>query len=156
RAGKFSDAGAAYEEALAAAQRAGADSLARRAARAIPICYYRDAEAAVAADSTNYAHHAELFEKVASRWPTYEHADLAQYRAGLAYLRAGQINHSVQAMQGLVLQYPKSPYVKDATLEIAKAWEAGGDKEKAGQAYVDFSTRYPQDASAGDAWLKGA
>ena len=66
----------------------GRDSLARRAAAAMPVCAYRDAEAAVAADSTRYAQHAALFESVATRWPDYELAPRAQYRAGLAYGQA--------------------------------------------------------------------
>ncbi len=153
---RFEDAGNAYEEALAVAQRAGVDSLARRARAALPVCAYRRAEAAVAQDSTAYARHAELFEIVAARWPTYEHAPLAQYRAGLAYLQAGKREAGVAAMQHVIHDFPRSEFVRDAHLQVARAWEAGGERERAAQAYTDFATRFPQDESAGAASLKAA
>ena len=40
QAGKYEEAGAAFETALGAAQRAGSDTLAKRAAAAIPVCYF--------------------------------------------------------------------------------------------------------------------
>src|SRR5262249_14192654 len=153
---RFEDAGLAYERALTAARAAGVDSLARRAERAIPICYYREAEAAVTADSTAYEKHAQLFEKVAARFPNYEHSDLAEYRAGLAYLKAGKTEQSVLAMQTLIRQFPKSDFVRDANLQIAKTWEDKGEKEKAAQAYADFVKAFPADSTARDAWLKAA
>jgi len=153
RIARFESAGEAYEQALGAAQRAGDDSLARRAERAIPVCAYREAEAAVAADSTNHARHAALFEKVAARWPKYEHAPLAQYRAGLSYLAAGANRDAVQAMQALIRNFPTSEYVRDARLQIARTLEADGEKERAGDAYADFAAQ-AGDKSARDAWLK--
>ena len=70
--GRFGDAGQAYETALPLARNAHSDSLAQKAESAIPVCYYRQAEAEVAADSTAYAHHAELFQQIATRWPKYQ------------------------------------------------------------------------------------
>jgi len=156
RAGRFEDAGRAYEAALAAAPPAGADSLRRRAAAAIPVAYYRQAEAAVAEDSTRFERHAELFERVATRWPKYEHAHLAQYRAGLAYMKAGKLRESARAMQTVIDSFPRSEYVRDAHLQIAKAWEASGDREKSAEAHARFAQRFPDDPSAADAWLKAA
>ena len=97
RAGDHAAAGAAFEEALQVARRAGVDSLARAAERALPVCAYRAAEAAVAADSTKHERHAELFAEVAKRWPEYEHAPVAQYRAGLAWLDGGRTSEAVRA-----------------------------------------------------------
>ncbi|HYM79967.1 MAG TPA: tetratricopeptide repeat protein, partial [Candidatus Limnocylindria bacterium] len=156
RTERFEAAGIAYEEALTAARRAGLDSLERHAAAAIPISWYRHAESVVAADSSNHAQHAALFEKLATRWPQYEHAHVARYRAGLAYLRAGSARDAVRVLEALIRDHPKSEYVQDAHLQIAHAWEAAGEREKAAQAYADFAERYPKDASAGDAWLKAA
>lgn len=156
RLGDFAGAGAAFEVAQVTAQRAGRDSLARHAAQAIPICYYRHAEAAVAADSTAHEKHAELFEKVATGWPQYEHADLAQYRAGLAYVKAGKHREGVRAMQALIVRFPKSEFVREAHLQTARSWEAIGEREQAAQAYIDFAERYPDEASAQGAWLKAA
>ena len=152
----FAGAGAAFERTLVAARKTGRDSLARRAAQAIPVCGYRDAEAAVAADSTDHAGHAAKFEKVAASWPEYEHAHLAQYRAGLAWLAARRYPEAVRAMDTLITRFPKSEYVKDAHLQIAKAWEAAGEKARAGEAYVRFATRFPTDESAGPATLAAA
>jgi len=153
---KFDAAGAAYEGALAAARAAGADSLRRRAEQAIPVAYYRHAETAVAQDSSRFERHAELFQQVASRWPGYEHSHLAQYRAALAWSRAGRSPQAVRAFQAVIDSFPRSTYVRDAHLEIAKAWEAGGDKEKSAAAFARFAERYPKDSGAADAWLKAA
>jgi tetratricopeptide (TPR) repeat protein len=153
---KFDAAGGAYEEALAIARQAGADSLRRRAEQAIPVAYYRHAESAVAEDSSRFERHATLFQQVATRWPRYEHAHLAQYRAGLAWSRAGQQNEAVRALQAVIDSFPGSTYVRDAQLEIAKAWEAGGEKEKSAAGYARFAERFPKDPGAADAWLKAA
>ena len=59
-------------------------------------------------------------------------------------------------MQAVIDSFPKSEYVRDAHLEIARAWEKGGEKEKAAAAYVRFAERYPGEKGAADAWLKAA
>jgi tetratricopeptide (TPR) repeat protein len=153
---RFEEAGAAFETALATAHAAGNDSLERRAEQAIPISYYRHAEAVAKRDSSNVERWAGLFEKVAMRWPRYEHAHLAQYRAGLGYIKAGMPRVAVRAMQALIDTFPRSEFVKDAHLQIAKTWESSNEPEKAADAYTIFANRYPEDPSAGDAWLKSA
>jgi len=152
----FEAAGAAFEEALELARRAGRDSLARVAARAIPVCYFRHAESATASDSAAYERNAARFEQVATRWPQYEHAPLAQYRAGLAYVRAGRPRDAVRVMQALLQRFPGSAYVRDARLQIASSWEALGEREQAALAYVEFAEHHPDDESAGPAYLKAA
>jgi outer membrane protein assembly factor BamD (BamD/ComL family) len=156
KGGDFAAASDAFEEALSIAKRVGADTLARRAERALPVCAYARAEAAVTADSTQHQRHAELFEEVASRWPDYEHAPLAQYRAGLAWLDAGKTEKGVKAFQVLGERWPKNVLAREASLKSAQAWEAAGDKERAAAAYVEFSQKFPKDASADVAWLKAA
>ena len=153
---RFNDAGGAYQQALTIAQRAGADSLARRAAAAIPVSYYREAEAAVAQDSTHYGRHGAMFEKVAAGWPSFEHADLARYRAGLAYAKAGSSREAIRLMHALISDFPRSEFVRDAHLEIATLSESQGDREGAAAAYAQFAQRFPADAQAGTALLKGA
>ena len=153
---RFNDAGGAYQLALAVAQHAGADSLARRAQAAIPVCYYREAEAAVAQDSTNYGRHGAMFEKVAAGWPSFEHADLARYRAGLAYAKAGSSREGIRLMHALIADFPHSEFVRDAHLEIATLSEAQGDRKGAAAAYAQFAQHFPADAQAGAALLKGA
>ena len=156
RAGDFAGASDAFEEALAIAKRAGADTLARRAERALPVCAYRAAEAAVAADSTQHARHAELFEEVARRWPEYEHAPLAQYRAGLAWLDAGQTEKGVHAFQVLASRWPANVLTREARLKSAQAWEAAGERERASAAYLEFAQKHAADDNADEAWLKAA
>jgi tetratricopeptide (TPR) repeat protein len=153
---RFADAGAAYEAAYTVASKAGVDSLARRTGEAIPICYYRDAEAAVAADSTDHRRHAALFEKVAAGWPSYKYADVAQYRAGRAYLKAGAYDEAVRALQALARNFPNSEFARDAHLEMARALEQQGRKENAAAALAEFATRFEKDSSAAEAMLKAA
>src|SRR5262249_46928766 len=85
RMNDFDRAGAAFEVAQKVAHDAGRDSLERRAAAAIPVCYLRAAESFATSDSTAFAQQAQKFEQIAVRWPKFEHAHVAQYRAGLAY-----------------------------------------------------------------------
>jgi TolA-binding protein len=156
RLGRFDAAGVAFETTLAIARRSGRADLEKRAAESIPVCYYRDAEALAARDSTAYQEQAQRFEQVAARWPSYEHAPLAEYRAGLAWLHAGKTREGVRALQKVISDFPRSDYVKDAHLEIARTWESSGDRAAAANAYVAFADRYPNDESAGSAWLKAA
>jgi tetratricopeptide (TPR) repeat protein len=154
RVGDFHAAGEAFAEAAAVARRAGADSLARRAERALPVCAWREAEAAVAADSTKHARHAELFARVAERWPAYEHAATAQYRAGLAWFAAGRTDDGAKAMQALTTRWPDQPLARDARLRSAQAFEADRQPEKAATAWLEFSVKHPKDPDADEAWLR--
>jgi TolA-binding protein len=156
RAGDFEAAGRAFEATLEAATRSGADSLARRAAQAIPVCYFRHAESVARTDSTDHARIATLFEKVAAGWPDYELAHVAQYRAALAYVQAGHPRDGVRAFESLIRGFPSSEYVQDAHLQVARTWEAAGERARAAEAYAAFATRYPKDESAPAAWLKAA
>lgn len=146
----------AYERAFALARRAGDDSLARRVERAIPACAYRHAESKVAADSTDHSGHAARFENVALRWPAFEHADVALYRAGLAYFRAERAADGARAMASLAAAHPKSALVRDAGRATAGAWEAAGDTAAAAQAWLDFAARFRTDPQADDASLRAA
>lgn len=154
--GDYESAGQAYEEALAVARRAGRDSLVRTAEAALPVCAYKHAESVVAKDSTDAGRYAPLFERVAARWPQYEHAHLAQYRAGLAYARAGKPRESIAAMQTLLRVFPRSEYVRDARVHVATTAEAAGRKDEAAAAWGEFAAKHPADSSAADAWLKSA
>ncbi len=155
RLGDYGAAGAAFEVALESARRAGRDSLALRAEQAIPVCAYRDAEARVAADSTLHAEHAARFAEVARRWPRYELAHLAQYRAGLAWIAAGRNPEGIAALRTLVNEFPKSEYVRDASLHIAQTLEPHDPAAAAG-AYIDFARAFPGDEGERGAWLHAA
>ncbi|HTR97637.1 MAG TPA: tetratricopeptide repeat protein [Candidatus Acidoferrales bacterium] len=155
-AGRFEEAGPAFEQAAAIAHRFGRDSLERRATRAVPVCAYRRAEAAVAADSLAYAKHAELFEQVATRWPAYEQAPTAQYRAGLAWAKAARPRDAVRAFEALIDHYPKCEYVRDARVQIASVWDAAGEKRPAAEAYLALARSDLADEGAAAAWLRSA
>ncbi len=156
RDGAYTEAGDAFEQALAVARRAGADSLARRAEQALPICAWRAAEAAVAADSTTHSKHAESFAAIAKRWPGYEFSPVAQYRAGLAWLDAGRTTDGVRALATLAERWPQHALARESRVRIAQAWEAERDRERASLAWVEFAQRHPADAEADEAWLRAA
>jgi predicted negative regulator of RcsB-dependent stress response len=59
-------------------------------------------------------------------------------------------------MQKLIHDFPKSEYVRDAHLRIAKTWEDANQPAKAGEAYANFAADYPSDSSAAAASLKAA
>lgn len=153
---RFDSAGVAYERARDVARAAGIDSLARRADKSIPVAWFRHAEQAVAKDSTDYVTHAERYALVAQRWPSYEHANRAQYRAGLAWLSAGKTKEGVAAMDTLIARFPKSEYVRDAHLQIAQAWKAKGEREQSAAAWIRYANQFPADSSAAPAWLDAA
>jgi TolA-binding protein len=153
---RFDAAGEAFEAARLAATGAGNDSLAARAAAAVPVCHFRHAESVARDDTGNPARHAELFARVAERWPAYEHAHLAQYRAALAWLEAPDAPRGVAAMRALIERFPASEYVKDAHLRIASTYEKEGDLTRAAEAYADFGGRFASDSLAASAWLRSA
>ena len=93
---------------------------------------------------------------MARRWPDYEHAPLAQYRAGLAWLDAGQTEKGVHAFQLLGQRWPANVLAREASLKSAQAWEAAGEKERASAAYIEFAQKFTRDGSADEAWLKAA
>jgi len=153
---RFDAAGEAFEAARLAAERAGADSIARHAAGAVPIAWYRHAESVAAKEPGDHRRQAETFAQFAARFPDYEHAHLAQYRAGLAWQKAGERERAVAAMQTLIERFPQSEFVRDAHLQIAATWEAAGEKRRAAEAYEAFAGRYAADSAAAEAWLRSA
>ncbi len=156
RLDRFADAGAAYAAAHALARAAGADSLARRTGDAVPISYYRHAEAAVAADSTAFETHARRFERVAKEWPADPLAEVARYRAARAWLRAGRDGEGVRVLRELAERHPDGEFARDAHLELARALERQGHRDEAATALARFAAAFPADSSAGDAMLQAA
>lgn len=150
----FGAAGDAFEEAIVVARRAGDDSIRTRAERALPVCAFREAEAAVAADSMRYAQHAGLWAEVAKRWPAYEHAPVAQYRAGMAWLAAGRTQEGVEALEQMAERWPLHALARESRVQAATAWSRSAAPAKAAEAWLTFATRYPKDDSADEAWLQ--
>ena len=153
---RFDEAGGAFETALAAARRAGRDSLARRAEAALPVCAWRHAESVARKDPGDHARQAALFADVATRWPDYEHAPLAQYKAGQAALSGGRREAGVEALETLVARFPGSEYVRDAQITIAAAEDSARQPERAAHAYERFARTFADDPDADEAWLRAA
>lgn len=154
-AAKFTLAGDAFERAMVVAGSAGADSLAQALAPLVPLCHFKEAER-VDADSAKAQDAAELFEKVAMRWPRYEFADRALYRSGLAYSRAGMPADAVRSWNTLLESQPKSDLVRDAHLQIASTWKGADRLAAAARAYERFSEAFPKDEEAQSALLAAA
>lgn len=153
---RYDEAAHEFEEARALAEAAGRDTLASRAEAAIPVSWHRFAEAAVAADSSAHRVHAERFARVAHGWPDYAHADIALYRAGLAYLAAGMTSAGVNELDLLISRFPDRELARESRLQIPRAWEEVGQKRLAADGFLVFSRTYPSDSSAADAWLHAA
>lgn len=152
--GDFSAAGDAFEDVIVTARRAGDDTVRVRAERALPVCAFKEAEAAVTADSTRYAQHAELWAEVAKRWPAFEHAPVAQYRAGMAWLAAGRTANGVQALEQLADRWPSHTLARESRVQAATAWGKADEPAKASEAWLTFANRFPKDDSADEAWLQ--
>ena len=148
----FTAAGAAYEQALALAEKTGRSKLAAELAAVLPLCAY---ENAAAVDSTQSpAAAAPLYLAVATRWPTYEHASLALYRAGLGYAAAGEHDQAVAAWERIVAVDARGAYGRDAAVRIAQSQEAAGRAASASLAWARFSELYPDGEDAPAALLK--
>ena len=150
----YGPAGDAFEEVVVVARRAGDDSVRVRAERALPVCAFREAEAAVKADSSRFDQHAGLWAEVAKRWPAYEHAPVAQYRAGMAWLAAGRTKDGVEALQQLAERWPTHALARDARVHSAEAWAKANEPLRAADAWLAFANKFPKDDSADEAWLQ--
>ena len=151
---EFDAAGAAYEKALALARTAKQDTLATSLAKSIPVCYFKHAEAVAKDKGDDDA--APLFARVARDWPSFPHADLALYRAGLGFAEKKSYVDAAASWEQLLTKYPKSEYARDATVQIAQAYEKSGNARSAADAYERFSRVYATDPDAPEALLKAS
>jgi TolA-binding protein len=152
--GEYDQAGAAYEKALGLARAANQDTLATSLAKSIPVCYFKHAEAV--AKNKGEGDAAPLFARVARDWPTFPHADLALYRAGLGFAANKSYVDAAGSWEQLLAKYPKSEYARDATVQIAQAYEKSGNARSAADAYERFSRNYVTDPDAPEALLKAS
>lgn len=169
--GDWSAASSAYEEALAVARSAGADSLAARLEPLVPACAFRHAQETADAPGARPEVVAPLFGDFAARFPGHEHAEVALYRSALAWMAAagppgGDDVHPERAhaarmyadstLAVLIERHPDSGLVRDAYVEKAGMWEGAGDAPRAAAAFLAFAHAFPADESAGDAFWKAA
>ncbi len=151
---EYDAAGAAYEKALMLARTAKQDTLAAALTKAIPVAYFKHAEAVGKAKGDGDA--APLFARIARDWPTFPHADLALYRAGLGFAANKSYVDAAASWEQLLKNYPKSEYARDATVQIAQAYEKSGNARSAADAYERFSRAYATDPDAPEALLKAS
>jgi TolA-binding protein len=151
---EYEAAGAAYEKALTLARAAKQDTLATSLEKSIPVTYFKHAEAVAKDQGEDDA--APLFARVARDWPTFPHADLALYRAGLGYAEKKSYVDAAGSWEQLLAAFPKSEYARDATIQIALAYEKSGNAHSAADAYERFSRAYPADPDAPEALLKAS
>ena len=140
------------------AQSAGVDSLARRAERAIPVC---------ALPSRRGGGGGGLHRVREARGAVRGGgAALAAVRArarSRSTARASRSSRPADARRRCARcerwssDFPKSEYVRDATLQIAHALEAGGERERARPRRTSTSRRAsPTTRARRDAWLEAA
>jgi TolA-binding protein len=154
RRGEYDQAGAAYEKALGLARTAKQDTLATSLQKAIPVCYFKHAEAVAKDQGGDDA--APLFARIAREWPSFPYADLALYRAGLGFAEKQSYADAAAQWEQLLVSYPKSEYARDATVQIAQAHEKSGNARAAADAYERFSRTYSADPDAPEALLKAS
>jgi outer membrane protein assembly factor BamD (BamD/ComL family) len=147
---RWDEASAAYDAAAVFARASGADSLAAELEPLVPHCRFLHGERLSGEKA------AVVFEEVAARWPSWEHADRALYRGGLAWQSAGRPSDAVRSWTSLVDRHPKSEYARDALLRIAETWEKDDRPALAAAAFRRFSETFPEDEDAGSALLRAA
>lgn len=152
----FPAAAGAYVDARRLALAAGQDSLAAELAPLVPHCHFKEAERLAAADPNDAGTWAPKFEEVAERWPEWEHAEDALYRAGLGFAAAGQAPDAVRAWTTLGQRWPEGEYARDAALNIAQAWQKEDRPAAAARAFERFSERFAEDDDASAALLDAA
>ncbi len=152
----FALAEVAFGAAARLAVRAHRDTLARQALAAMPVCAYRAAEAAAATDTSAHRAMAKAFEQMAQRYPADSLAARAQYRASLAWLRAGDRGEALRALAVVTDHYARSGYARDAQVQVAQTLEAAGRSSASADAYLRFAAGFPKDDGAGAAELKAA
>jgi hypothetical protein len=93
---------------------------------------------------------------MAQRYPADTLAVRAQYRASLAWLRAGDSAQALRALAVVTERYGRSSYARDAQVRIAQTLESSGRSSAAADAYAHFAAGFPKDDGAGAAVLKAA
>ena len=152
RLSQYDAAAATYERTIEMAQAAGIDTVVTALEPVIPLCYYKHAESI--ADRKGEDDAAPLFAGVARRWPGFEYAHLALYRAGLGFVERKQYGDAAVAWEELLSTYPQSEYARDSAVQIARAHEKSGNIQSAAGAWERFSRLYSDDPDAPEALLR--
>lgn len=93
----------------------------------------------------------EVFKHLVDTAPFSEYGDKAQFHLGLAYKKTNQFEEAIQAFQGVIDQYAKSPLVPQARFQIAdtsylQSVAASRDQrviDRASEEIEEFLKHYP-------------
>jgi len=91
------------------------------------------------------AKRAKAYEDAGRKNPKAADADRLFYNAAVDYIKAGMVSNAITMYLVVLKDYPKSPQVKESTLELAKLYERRFDFNGAAVYYVQFHERYPKE-----------
>ncbi|MEY4631220.1 MAG: hypothetical protein RIQ81_1340 [Pseudomonadota bacterium] len=91
---------------------------------------------------------AMALEEQARKKPNDSRADLLVYKSAFGYVKGGDVPRAVAMFLTLIKRYPKSAYVKEALLEVAKLKDRRLELESAAELYSEFAERYPKEKEA--------
>ena len=105
---------------------------------------------------------AEALELTYQLYATDPKTPMALYNAGLYYEKAKMFDRAIRPYMTLAETFPKSEYAEDAFFAVGESYEKLGDWAAVGQAFSDFSKKFPDNRAkqvealsrAGDAYLK--
>ncbi|MGI6240331.1 MAG: tetratricopeptide repeat protein [Candidatus Omnitrophota bacterium] len=79
----------------------------------------------------------DIFKGIVEAAPFSAFGDKAQFQLGNAYMKSGQYDPAMEAFQEVIDQYPQSPLVQDARLQMAEASYAKSQVEIRDQSALD-------------------
>ncbi len=153
RGQSYGDAATAYEEAARFVE-ASSDSteLRDRLYALVPHCAYLHGESVHESGETHAA--AQIFERVATRWPEFEESENALYRAGTAYAEEDRSLDAVRCFEELIRTYPDGVYRRDAYLALAAVYEDDDRLLDSARVLERFHDDFRDDAESGPALLQ--
>ncbi len=86
----------------------------------------------------------EVFQKTVDAAPYGAFGDKSQFSLGVAYQKSGRYDEALEAFQTLIDQYPQSPLLKDARLQMAEVSYAKSSSQTRDQSALDEAARQAQ------------
>ncbi len=86
----------------------------------------------------------EVFQKIVESAPYGAFGDKAQFGLAMAYQKSGRFDDSLDAYQALIDQYPQSPLVQDARLQMTEVSYAKSSSQTRDQGALDEAARQAQ------------
>ena len=118
----------------------------------LPDLYLRYADCEFV--TKNYNKAVEGYSKIVER--KWNAADYAQFRKGIILGLQNKNTEKIEAMSGLISQFPTSNYVDQAYYEMGESYLDKGDNGAAREAYQNIVIKYPNSTLLTKAYLKTA